>query len=132
MQRVCVCVAVLTLGVCAILTSGCILIPVAAGAVAGVVYSNGKLESHIDAPVAKTAEAAKSVLEEMQCNITKYTTGMLDGEVTGKTADSRVINVELRYATDTSCRIFIRVGTFGDEALSQTVLSKIKAKLGVK
>lgn len=121
-------VAVL-MGVLPLTQAGCLLLLAGAGAATGIVYANGKLEGYTKADVEKTAVAAKGVLEDLKCMIVTYHASKVDGEVTGRSPDDRVYNVEIRYDTDTSSRIFIRVGSFGDEALSRMVLQRIQERL---
>ena len=49
--------------------------------------------------------------------------------LTARNASNTDINIKLKYLSNTSTEIRIRVGTFGDEAMSRTILNKINSHL---
>ena len=53
----------------------------------------------------------------------------IDGKVTGRTALDKEVVITIKRQTESTSSLSIRVGAFGDEALSQKIYEKIKARL---
>lgn len=116
--------------VAAPLFSGCVA--VVAGAAAGasaVVYTRGEMRSDLPYEVAAVFGAAHDVLTDMELIKIEEQKTVLDGELLYRTALDKQVKVRLERVTDGVTRIKIRVGVVGDQALSLTVLDKIKARL---
>ncbi len=119
-------VAMLTLSP-VLLTSGCIV--AAAGAAGGVFYAKGDLESTLAASPAKIAAAAEKAFAELKIAKTSAASSGLDSQVIGRSATDKRITITSKAKGDNISSISIRVGTFGDEDLSQTIFAKIKKNL---
>jgi len=110
------------------LLPGCVLVAAGVG-VAGVAYLNGDLEAMIDATPQQVVKAAESALKEMEVNVTAADASGIDGKVVGRTALDKKVEVTVKRETDTQSKLWIRIDTFGDEALSRQILEKIRTKL---
>jgi hypothetical protein len=108
--------------------SGCIL--AAAGAAAGgVLYYKGDLETTIDGPPDKVIAAADATMKEMQYPvISKYGSG-LNGQLVARTGGDKKLVIKAESMGANASKVNIRIGTFGDEAMSRHILEKIKAQL---
>jgi hypothetical protein len=109
--------------------TGCLL--VAAGAVAGgtVAYVRGDLEADVDGDVPRVVEASKAAMDDLKFPLLgSYAVGT-EGKVEARVgADNKAtINIEAR--TEKFTHVSIRIGTFGDDAVSQSILERIKANL---
>jgi len=97
-----------------------------AGAVA---YVGGDLEGRLDASPQRVVQASEAAFEEMDIRLISADATGIDGKVIGRTALDKKIEITARRDADTSCKVSIRVDTFGDEALSRQIFEKIRSKL---
>ncbi|MCL4209766.1 MAG: DUF3568 family protein [Phycisphaerales bacterium] len=124
------------LGLCALLGAsvttlgGCLAVAAAAGTGVGVAYVMGDLEVTFDAAPPAVAEAGKGALEELGVTVISSASTSVDGEVVGRTAQDKKITIKIKALGENSSKSSIRVGTFGDEAVSMSVYEKMKARLG--
>jgi hypothetical protein len=111
------------------LGSGCVAI-VAAGAGAGTVaYLRGELEATLSGNLAQTNKAVNRAVEELKfVRISENQDALLALTVVRNAADQR-IEVRQDVVGEKLTRVRIRVGVFGDEKLSRTLLERIQAKL---
>ena len=120
------------LGLCLVLQSGCALFLVGAGAAAGVgtyKWYNGELSSVESAPMDKAWAASQAAMKDLEFAITEQGKDSLSAHLTARTAQDKKVTVTLKKQTEKLTEIKIRVGTFGDEAMSNQVLVKIKSHL---
>ncbi|MCI0364968.1 MAG: DUF3568 domain-containing protein [Phycisphaerales bacterium] len=115
--------------VTSIVCTGCLAVAAAGGAAGGVMYAKGDLETNLDASVDQVAQAAKAAVEELGLTVLSSHASSLDGEIIARTAQDKKVTIKVRKVTDTTSHISIRVSVFGDQAMSQTILDKIKARL---
>jgi len=114
---------------CAGLGSGCVAI-VAAGAGAGTVaYLRCELEATLGGNLDQTNQAVNRAIEELKfVRISENKDALLALTVVRNAADQR-IEVRQDVVGEKLTRVRIRVGVFGDEKLSRTLLDRIQAKL---
>ena len=111
------------------LTNGCFLF-IGAAAGAGVyAWVDGEVETHVSASLNQTWDATMAALKDLQYPVTTQSKDALEGNLTARNASDTSIKIKLKYVSNTSTEIHIRVGTFGDEKLSSLVLSKIRSHL---
>jgi hypothetical protein len=109
--------------------AGCLLL--AAGAVAGgtVAYVKGDLEADVDGDVARTVEASKAAMEDLKLPVMgSYAIGG-EGKVEARLGTDNKATVNVNARTEKVTHVSIRIGTFGDGSMSQTILERIKANL---
>ena len=95
----------------------------------GTSYSFGHLDGVLNGTPQTVVKAAQDVLEEQEMReITPSATG-LDGKVTAKTALDTYISMTVNRRDESTSKISIKVGTFGDHKISADLYEKIKAKL---
>jgi len=95
----------------------------------GTSYSFGHLEGVVNGTPQNVVKAATSVLEEQEMQeITQAATG-LDGKVNAKTALGTNIGITVNKKDETTCKLSIKIGNFGDHQISTDLYEKIKAKL---
>ena len=112
-----------------ILLGGCLLAAVGAGAAGTVAYVKGDLEATEPSKLDVVYEATKKALKDLELSITSDTKDALSATVVARDAQDKRATVKLSAVTENSTRISIRFGTFGDEAKSTMVYSKIKENL---
>jgi hypothetical protein len=114
------------------LLQGCALFLIGAGVAAGVgavAYVNGELRGTEQVSLATAYASAVKTLNELELKVTEQQKDALSGKVIARRADGTVIGVYVNKKTADTTEIRIRVGTFGDEALSKVVYEKIKKNL---
>jgi hypothetical protein len=109
--------------------SGCLVAAAAGAGAATYAYASGELTAHVDAPVSEVGPAARAVFEEMGGMITTYEPGSVEAKIYARLPNDKRVEVLARPVTEKATKLNVRVGTFGDESLSRTVVEKIRAKL---
>ncbi|MGD9688884.1 MAG: DUF3568 family protein [Phycisphaerales bacterium] len=110
---------------------GCLVAAVGAGAAAGVgtyAYVTGRLETTQEVAFERAWSATEAGIADLQFTVVEKKKDAIYGELRAKMADGTAVKVTLQPASDTTTNFSIRVGTFGDEAKSQLVMDKIKAR----
>jgi hypothetical protein len=111
------------------LTSGCLAVVAAAGAGVAVAYNKGTLEAWLEAGFGRSVQAANQAVEQLGLvKISEKTDGP-SNLLTVRTVTDEKIEIKLTRSGDSFTQVKIRAGLLGDEALSQTVLRKIKDNL---
>ena len=114
------------------LTSGCFLFVVGAaagGGAAGYAWVNGEVKITEGSSINQTWDASLAAMKGLEFTVTDKSKDALSGYVTAQTADNKTVKINLKYISNTSTEIRIRVGTFGDEDLSRIILGKINSHL---
>ena len=111
-----------------LITTGC-LVAVAGGAAAGTAYVLGKLESSLEADLKKSDYAVTKAMKKLELiKISNDKTALEAVHVYRNSKDEK-ITVTLEKFTGKTTKIFIKVGLFGDESLSYTILETVKENL---
>jgi len=119
-------VAVLLAGV---MTSGGCFLLLLGGAIGTTAYVMADLEQTLDAPVEDVIAAAKAVVEEMGLGLVSANSTKLEGSVVARNSEDKKLEIDVKSVTDTSSKVSIRKGFFGDGDAQQQVMDKIKDKL---
>jgi len=130
------------------LTSGCVAAAVGAGAVymelahremdapppsvgAGQVsYVEGSLETSFPAGIESTARAVNATFPQLGYPKVSEKGDALGDTLIARTGHDKIIEIKLETVDGALTKVTIRVGAFGDEALSRSILGKIKVNLG--
>ncbi len=108
--------------------SGCIL--AAAGAGAGAVaYVRGELEANVDKDYNSVLNATREAIKDLEFAKVSENKDALKAVLVARTALDKKIEITVSNPGKSLTNIKIRVGVFGDEQLSLTILEKIKARL---
>ena len=108
--------------------SGCVVAAAGAGA-AGAAYVMGSLDGPMPATPEMIVEASKDVLEGSDIHVLSSGATSIDGTVVGRTALDRKIEITVKRVDEKQSKVSIRVGTFGDQSVSQDLFDRIKAKV---
>ncbi|MEI9478170.1 MAG: DUF3568 family protein [Deltaproteobacteria bacterium] len=114
---------------------GCVLLAVGAGAAAGagtVAYLKGELQTTYAASLDRTWEAALGALKDLNYRIISSQKEGPEGEIEAKRVGEDTVKVILMISGPGTTLVKIRVGIFGDEAVSRAINSRIASGLGVK
>ncbi|HPD14064.1 MAG TPA: DUF3568 family protein [Planctomycetota bacterium] len=119
--------AVLSLG-----TAGCPAILVGTGAAMGagaLVWQSGWLRGNISEPIERVHRAAKSAVADFHVTLESDSLKPVSGVVDGTMPDGRRIVVETARRGDRETQVRIRVGFWGDQAVSLRIFEQIKKHL---
>jgi len=109
--------------------SGCLLVAAGAAGVAGVAYVKGEMKDTVPARPAQVVDGGVKALEQLGIVKVSSESSVLEGEVIGRTAGDERVRIGVKSKDEKISEISIRVGTYGDKALSRQILDKIKANL---
>ncbi len=109
--------------------TGCVAVVAGAAGAGTVAWVRGELEATLDANYEKAATAANLAIEQLQFAKISEKKDALTAILIARTAEDRKVEIKVIKVGDQSAKVQIRVGVFGDEALSLTILDKIKTNL---
>lgn len=121
-------VALVLLGATA-LTSGCLAVAAGAGAGATVAYVRGDLDTTLNAGFERSLAAVNAAVAQLQYAKVSEKRDALEATVIARNASDKRIFLRLDTLAADATKLKIRIGTFGDDTLTQAVLEKIKANL---
>jgi len=108
--------------------SGCLA--VAAGAGAGAyAYVRGDLEANLNYDYNRVVDSARNSIKELEFARVSENKDALKAVLVARTALDKKVEITVTYSAKKLTNIKIRVGIFGDEQLSLSILDKIKAGL---
>ena len=110
------------------LQPGCVVAAVGAGAGA-VAYIRGELQATLDSSLNATNRATVRAISQLEFAKVSENKDALTSTITARTAQDKKVVITLTKVSDTVTKVRIRVGVFGDEAISMAILDKIKAAL---
>jgi len=110
-------------------TSGCLAVAAGAGAGATVAYVRGDLDTTLDAGFAKSVSATEDALADLKYARISENRDALQATLVYRNAADKKIELYLAKTTAAATKLKIRVGTFGDEALQQEILARVKGNL---
>jgi hypothetical protein len=109
--------------------SGC-LVAAAAGAAGGTVaYMKGDVEAVVEGNVEQTFNATKAAMDELKLPLMATWSNAMEAHVEARVGTDNKATVNINGQSEKLSKVSIRVGTFGDQGLSQAILEKIKANL---
>lgn len=112
-----------------LMSIGCAGAWLAGGAAAGAgtyAYVRGELKSTEEVSLDRAYQATQQAMKDLEFTITSKQKDAFYGEVLARRATGKKVTVKLEKQTGTTTEITIRVGTFGDESLSQEIHKTIK------
>jgi len=113
-----------------LISCGCAALVVGGAAGAGAVaYVRGELKALEDVPLDQAWPAAKQAMSDLEFSVTSAEKDAFNGNLIARGAGDKKIVVSLKKESDAVTEIKIRVGTFGDEAMSRKILETIKKHL---
>jgi Protein of unknown function (DUF3568) len=131
MRILMICAAVLTMT----LTNGCTLALIGLGVgagIAGTAYVDGKLTSSIDAKPAQIKAATEAAFKELGIKLVSSTSNSLETKIVGTSAEDKSVTVTAELKESGQSKLGIRVGTFGDQILSEKIHLAIIKRLPKK
>lgn len=108
---------------------GCGVALFAGGAAAGAgsyAYVTGELKASEAVSLENAYQAAQQAMSDLEFTVTDKEKDAFYAEVNARRASGKKIKIKLDKESNSLTRISIRVGTFGDESMSQKILERIK------
>ena len=109
--------------------TGCVAVVAGAAGAGTVAWVLGRLEVVLDANYEKAVTAANLAIKQFQFAKISEKKDALTAILIARTAEDKKVEIKVSKVGDQSSKVQIRVGFFGDEALSLTILDKIKTNL---
>jgi len=119
---------IILLGISLVGLSGCLAVAAGAGASA-VAYVRGDLETNLNTDYNRVVNSARESIEELEFAKVSENKDALKAVLVARTAMDKKVEITITNSGKKLTNIKIRVGIFGDEALSMSILDKIKAGL---
>jgi hypothetical protein len=119
----------LLLGIAAAGLNGCVAVVAAGAAGTGVAWYRGGLEANLDQNIEAVFAASQKALTQLEFANISNKKSSVDAQLVSRTALDKKVEITLQKVTDRSTKVIIRVGVFGDETLSMSIMDKIKAGL---
>jgi len=116
----------------AIQVSGCGGVALVAGGAAtagAVVWVKGKLEQELSEPLPRVYSATLAALKQFELPIQQAKKDQLVAKVESQLADGKRVWIDIRSLAESSTKITIRIGVFGDQSKSRRLLEAIRRKL---
>lgn len=121
--------AVLALGATVMLNSGCLLVAAGAAGAGTVAYVRGELTASLGNEFGAVTKATGRAIEQLKFAKVSESADALSARFVVRTAKDKKIEIVLTKVGEELTKLEIRVGVFGDETVSMTILDKIKANL---
>ncbi|GAB1487835.1 hypothetical protein MASR2M8_02760 [Opitutaceae bacterium] len=121
--------AVLALTALVGLQSGCLVVAAGAAGAGTVAYIRGGLEASLSGSHAAVIAATNKAVSDLKFARISESQDALTATIIARTADDKKIEIKVVRVSDTLSKVEIRVGIFGDEFVSISILDRIKANL---
>lgn len=119
----------LVLACALLLQAGCVAVVAAGAAGTGVAWHSGRMETTLNHELDAVYAAAQQAVDRMEFARVSEKKSGVDAELIARTARDKKVEITLKRVDDKITRLGIRVGVFGDEAVSLSLLEQIKAGL---
>ena len=116
--------------VAAVYLSGCAAVIIGGAAGAGTyAYIRGEMKGNENASLDRTWTATLAAMKDLEFSVTTQQKDALQGRIVARTALDKKIEINVTKISDSLTEIKIRVGTFGDQMLSHTIVQSIEKRL---
>jgi hypothetical protein len=109
--------------------SGCVAVVAGAAGAGAVAYARGRLDAPLEADYDRAVRAANQAIKQLEFAKVSEKKDALEAILVARTAADRKVDIKVFKVSDQTSKVQIRVGFFGDETLSLTILDKIKINL---
>lgn len=121
--------AAVAMGVVLAVQPGCLIVAAGAAGASMVAYVRGDLTAPLDTDYESAVKAARRALDKLEFKIIDEKRDALAADFVARTALDKKVQVRVTKQGENVTQVRIRVGVFGDEALSMTVLNEIKQRI---
>ncbi|HUG11846.1 MAG TPA: DUF3568 family protein [Opitutaceae bacterium] len=110
-----------------VVTTGCVATKTAARDT--VSWIRGALEVNLDSSVEDAGRAATTAVKNLKFMNVVSRVDVVSGEINAETAQGTDIDILIDKISERITRVSIRVGAFGDEAVSRLILDEMEKNL---
>lgn len=116
--------------IAAVYLSGCAAVIIGGAAGAGTyAYIRGEMKGNENATLDRTWSATQAAMKDLEFTVTTQQKDALQARLIARTALDKKIEINLTKISDNLTEVRIRVGTFGDQTLSHTIVQSIEKRL---
>jgi hypothetical protein len=112
-----------------VMQTGCLVVAAGAAAAGTVVYVRGDLKASLPNSYDAVVKAANQAIDSLRFRKTEEEGDALKTEIEARTGTDKSVDIDIVRVSDSLTEVHIRVGVFGDEAMSLTILDKMKESL---
>lgn len=109
--------------------SGCWAAVGAGAGASTVAYIDGSVKDNLDATVEVAHAAVLKAMDNLKFKTTSDSMDATQAEVIARDSKDEKIKINLERITDATTKVSVRVGIFGDQAVSVDILEQIKKSL---
>lgn len=95
---------------------------------AGYTWYRGAYEGNVDGTTSEVTRAAEKAMRDLDMKEINASSTEIDGKVTGRSALDKLVTISIKRTTEKVSWVSIRVGSFGDDGLSQRIFDMIQTK----
>lgn len=122
-------VVALTLAASALVYSGCVAVVAAGAAGTGVAWYNGRVEVTLNHSLDDVYRAAQKAVAQLDFTKINEQKSGVDARLISRTATDKKVEITLQRTGAKVTKLDIRIGVFGDQDMSLTLLDTIKSNL---
>jgi len=123
-------ITLLATAIAAVYLSGCAAVIIGGAAGAGTyAYIRGEMKGNENATLDRTWSATQAAMKDLEFSVMTQQKDALQGRLVARTALDKKIEINLIKISDNLTEVRIRVGTFGDQTLSHTIVQSIEKRL---
>jgi hypothetical protein len=122
MRQIAYCLMIMTL----VLNTGCAVALIGAGAAGTMAYIGGDLEATEPYDVEKVYQASQVAIRELGLARISQSQDVLGAQIIARDALDKKITIKIKYHTEYSTKLSIRVAMFGSEEKSRHIYLKIR------
>lgn len=93
------------------------------------VYARPRLESIEKTPLDQVWQAAQDAVADLEFTTKSAAKDSLQAKLVAEQADGTDVQIELKRLDEDATRVQIKVGAFGDQGVSELVLSKLRERI---
>jgi Protein of unknown function (DUF3568) len=109
--------------------TGCVAVMAGAAGAGTVAYLRGELDAPLDASYPQAVSGVDRAIKQLEFARISDKQDALTAIFIARTAEDKKITIKVTKVGDQTSKVAIRVGWLGDESLSLTILSRIKANV---
>lgn len=116
--------------IAAVYLSGCAAVIIGGAAGAGTyAYIRGEMKGNENASLDRVWSATQAAMKDLEFSVSTQQKDALQARLIARTALDKKIEINLTKISENLTEIRIRVGTFGNQTLSYTIVQSIEKRL---
>jgi len=121
--------AALALAASSLFSTGCVVVAAGAAGAGAVAWVRGELQANLSAAPESVMDATEEAIREMKFFVMEEKRDALSAVYEMRNSQDEKITILVEQQADGVTQVRIRVGIFGNQVLSQTILDQIEGNL---